>query len=111
MKIQKVKFGELCVSLRGSADENVASVMSDDREMSVSEIHPITFNRSLRRTSSDDGQTAEIKVSKLLAEDPSLSGGGGQEVCRSTERARRIQTPSDASHWHLCQVSKEITLN
>lgn len=42
-----------------------ASVMSDDREMSASDIHPITFNRRFRHTSSDDGQTAEIKVEKI----------------------------------------------
>lgn len=56
------------------AAADVASVMWDDREMSVSDIHPITFNRCLRRASSDDGQTAEIKVSKLLAKDVSLRG-------------------------------------
>lgn len=47
------------------AASDAASVMSDDREMSASDIHPITFNRRLRHTSSDDGQTAEIKVEKI----------------------------------------------
>lgn len=58
-----------------TAAADVASVMWDDREMSVSDIHPNTFKRCLRRASSDDDQTAEIKVLKLLAKDPSLMGG------------------------------------
>lgn len=40
---------------------NVLPVMSDDREMSVSNIHPITFNHRLRHTSKDESQIAKIK--------------------------------------------------
>lgn len=64
------------------AASDVASVMSDDREMSVSDIHPITFNRRLRRSSSDDGQTAEIKVEKIA---------GGRCVTRGETGKGKVQ--------------------
>lgn len=56
--------------------------MSDDREMSVSDIHPITFNCCLRRSSSDDGQTAEIKVEKIA---------GGRRVTRGETGKGKVQ--------------------
>lgn len=95
------------------AAANVASVMLDDREMSVSDIHPITFNCCLRRASSDDGQTARDQSYEIAGRRHVIKGGWGegQEECRSNGGARSIHTPSDALHWHLCQVSEEITLN
>lgn len=79
------------------AAANVASVMLDDREMSVSDIHPITFNRRLRRASSDDGQTARDQSYEIAGRRHVIKGGGGGRAGRvqvhrgSTEHPHTIR--------------------
>lgn len=41
---------------------NMLPVVSDDREMSVSNSHPITFNHYRRPTLLDESQIAQIEV-------------------------------------------------
>lgn len=64
----------------------VPPVMSDDREMSVSDSHPITFNRHLGQTSEDEGQIAKIKVWNVVGGEH--VGGAGKREHRSGRGVR-----------------------